>query len=203
MIFAGVDFSINSACVCISNGGEYIWAHFGREKTKYFSFQGEYFKQFLSPKRITGKSYMENERMKMQDARQLCLKILDFLKSHGVSHVAFEGHSFNSKGNSLLELVAYQFLLREMCLREIPMVIDNMFFYPPITVKAFAGGAKFKKKDLLEAFLKSQSESLKDNHIYKTISSNIDIIIKGEDVMKPIDDMIDSFWVVKKLETDV
>lgn len=203
MKLAGIDFSINSACVCISNESTYIWSHFGREKTKYFPFNNENFKQFLTPKRITGKAYCDNERMKIHDAKVLCSKIIDFLKTQGITHIAFEGHSFNSKGNSLLELVAYQFLLRDMCIRELGIPIDNMFFYPPITVKAFAGGAKYKKKDLLEVFVKTQSELLQNNEIYKTISSNLDIIIKGEDVVKPVDDMIDSFWIVKKLETDV
>ena len=139
----------------------------------------------------------------MEDARIFCSTISNVLMENEVSAVAFEGHSFNSKGNSLLELVSYQFLLRNLISSLSNMSIDRMFFYSPTTIKAFAGGARFKKKDMLERFVESKDERLKESKVFQRISKSLETIIKGEDVAKPVDDLVDSYWILKKLEQDV
>jgi hypothetical protein len=83
------------------------------------------------------------------------------------------------------------------------MPTEMMFFYPPITVKSFAGGAKFKKKDMLMRFLDVEDPNLKDNPVFVRISSSPDKVIKGEEVVKPVDDLVDSYWILKKLQQDV
>lgn len=201
--FAAIDFSINSTCVAISNGKSYSWHHFGREKYAHFDLSSESFFQKLFKKREKGKDYCETERMKITDSMALCSAIIDVLSKNGVERVAFEGHSFNSKGNSLLELVSYQFLLRNMIVTSLGIKESDMFFYSPITIKSFAGSTKFKKKDMLLKFLESNDEILINNDVFKKIKSSMDKIIKGEDVAKPIDDLVDSYWILKKLEQDV
>lgn len=200
---AAIDFSINSTCVAVLNQDGYLWHHFGREKSSYFKLSCPSFGQTLLPKRERGEDYCSTERMKIKDSMALCQNVIEFLKIHNVERVAFEGHSFNSKGNSLLELVSYQFLLRSMLVSELKMEENNLFFYSPITIKSFAGGAKFKKKDMLMKFLESDDKILTNNEVYKTLNSSLDSVIKGEDVVKPIDDLVDSYWILKKLEQDV
>jgi hypothetical protein len=200
---ASIDFSINSTCVGILSSDGYSWYHFGREKTSYFDLGTDRFTRILFPKRTKGEDYCSTERQKLWDSHTLCSSILDVLKEAKVSAVAFEGHSFNSKGNSLLELVAYQFLLRNMIKNSLNMPTEMMFFYPPITVKSFAGGAKFKKKDMLMRFLDVEDPNLKDNPVFVRISSSPDKVIKGEEVVKPVDDLVDSYWILKKLQQDV
>lgn len=200
---ASIDFSINSTCITILTDSGYQWHHFGREKTSYFNLETDTFKRYLFPKRKKGDDYCSTERAKLIDAEEFCTGIVDVLSSNDVKSVAFEGHSFNSKGNSLLELVSYQFLLRSMLKNRLSLHVDSIFFYPPITVKAFAGGAKFKKKDMLERFVSSEDPLLQNNPTFIKIRESMDKVLKGEEVVKPIDDLVDSYWIVKKLQQDV
>lgn len=200
---ASIDFSINSTCVCILTSEGYVWHHFGREKTSYFDLGDVSYVQHLFPKRVKREDYCSTERAKLHDARILCLSILHVLEKNNVQALAFEGHSFNSKGNSLLELVSYQFLLRNLIIDRLNMGTDTMFFYSPITVKSFAGGARFKKKDMLTRFIECEDPLLKKNPVFDKISLGLETIVKGDDVMKPIDDLVDSYWILKKLQQDV
>lgn len=200
---ASIDFSINSTCITVLSEDGYHWHHFGREKTSYFDLGSDGFTRHLFPKRVKGEDYCSTERAKLIDAEVFCSAIVDVLKDNGISSVAFEGHSFNSKGNSLLELVSYQFLLRNMLKAGLSIPPESMFFYPPITVKAFAGGAKFKKKDMLERFIEVQDPMLHKNPVFIRIKDSMDKVLKGEDVVKPVDDLVDSYWIVKKLQQDV
>lgn len=202
-VLASIDFSINSTSMLVSSGSSYHWYHFGREKTSYFDLGITNFTRSALPRRKKGDDYCGTERMKILDAKELCQNVIKIMADRGVTHVAFEGHSFNSKGNSLLELVSYQFLLRNLVNTFLSIDESRMFFYSPITVKSFAGGAKFKKKDMLDAFIKSDDPILVENEVYKIVSSSVDKILKGEDVIKPVDDIIDSYWIMKKLEQDV
>lgn len=200
---AAIDFSINSTCVALLSPSGYHWHHFGREKMKYFDLGMDGFTQHLLPKRTKGSDYCETERGKLEDASVFCSSIMDVLKASSIEAVAFEAHSFNSKGNSLLELVSYQFLLRTMLRDLLGSRTDSMFFYPPITVKAFAGGAKFKKKDMLERFISSDDEILLRSPVFSRIKGSMEDVLKGEDVAKPVDDLVDSYWILKKLQQDV
>ena len=201
-ILASIDFSINSTSVMVSNGS-YTWYHFGREKTSYFDLGETSFTKFRLPKRVKGDDYCQTERMKITDAMELCHSIANVLKDSCVTHVAFEGHSFNSKGNSLLELVSYQFLLRSLLANYLSLDVSNLFFYPPTSVKSFAGGARFKKKDMLDAFIATDDALLRETDVYKRIATSLDVVLKGDEVVKPVDDVVDSYWIMKKLEQDV
>lgn len=203
MILAGIDFSINSTSVCIWDGKEYSWFHFGRDKGSYLKFKSDSYNQILFPQRKKGEDYCQTERMKIHDADTLCKSIIEVLQKNGVERVAFEGHSFNSKGNSLLELVSYQFLLRNMINMTMKISLENMHFYSPISVKSFAGGAKFKKKDLLEKFILCDDLNLSKNSLYLEIVELGDLCLKKDEVIKPLDDIVDSYWIVKKLSQDV
>jgi hypothetical protein len=202
-MFASIDFSINSTCVAILSDGGYHWHHFGREKTTYFDLDLDGFTRHVFPKRTKGDDYCSTERNKLVDADHFCSSILNVLIENGVKKIAFEGHSFNSKGNSLLELVSYQFLLRSMINKTLGIGVENIYFYPPITVKSFAGGAKFKKKDMLERFIQSDDPLLQNNQVFMRIKNSMDLIIKKEEVVKPVDDLVDSYWILKKLQHDV
>jgi hypothetical protein len=200
---ASIDFSINSTCVTILSDQGYHWHHFGRERTKYIDLGSDGFTRHIFPKRERGEDYCLSERAKLNDAEKFCSSISSIISTNNVSAVAFEGHSFNSKGNSLLELVSYQFLLRSMLISVAEIPLSRMFFYSPITVKAFAGGARFKKVDMLNSFLSSDDPVLKKSHVFSLISNQMDLVLRGEDVSKPVDDLVDSYWIVKKLQQDV
>lgn len=203
MILSGIDFSINSAAICIYDGSSYSWLHFGREGTKYHWLGNRNFNQIITPKRSLVKNYCSNERVKMRDAIDLCYSITNELAKRNVTHLAFEGHSFGSKGNSLLELVSYQFLLRFMILESHILDINNMFFYSPMTIKAFAGSGKFNKVQLLEKFMELEDVTLRNSQVYDSIVTNIGEVLKKDKIVKPVDDVVDSFWILKKLQSDV
>ena len=200
---ASIDFSINSTCMCVFSGDGYSWHHFSRDGMKYFDIGSKFFKTQTFSKRESKSDYCSTERMKVVDAQTLCSSIVKTLEKNRVDAIAFEGHSFNSKGNSLLELVSYQFLLRNMIIRDLNFSPNALFFYSPVTVKAFAGGARYKKTDMLNAFLECDDELLQKNPVYIKLKTQSDQLIKKDNVIKPIDDLVDSYWIVKKLQQDV
>ena len=107
--------------------------------------------------------------------------------------IANEGFSFGSKGDAVLDLSGYKYILMKE-------LIDNGFqnfkTYSPITIKATAGCAKrgMKKEDMIEAF-RGQP---------RTIHKLIDILYECPEKMKKrtsyvqcLDDIVDSYWCYK------
>ena len=56
---------------------------------------------------------------------------------------------------------------------------------------------------MLERFISSEDPLLQNNPTFIKIKESMDKVLKGEEVEKPIDDLVDSYWIVKKLQQDV
>lgn len=119
-------------------------------------------------------------------------------------YVGLEGFSFGSSGNRLAQLSGYQWLLRYRLLEDCHVPFQNIYIFSPMTVKATAGKGNLKKEGMIEAFLADSDDDLADNQLWIEMKENPSSFQnkKGQ-WLKPIDDIIDSFWVLKTLEKTV
>jgi len=150
---------------------------------------------------IKDKVFNESELMieHVTRAAMLAKLIVDTIKSLiadseiAETIIANEGFSFGSKGDAVLDLSGYKYILMKE-------LIDNGFqnfkTYSPITIKATAGCAKrgMKKEDMIEAFRRQP----------RTIHKLIDVLYETPDKMKKktayvqcLDDIVDSYWCYK------
>ena len=80
----------------------------------------------------------------------------------------------------------------------------NFFTYSPMTVKATAGKGNYKKEQMIDAFIQSEDESLRQTLFWQAITNNpTQFQTKKGLWVKPIDDIVDSYWVLKTMENDV
>ena len=114
---------------------------------------------------------------------------------------AIEGFSFGSTGNRLAQISGYQWLLRHMLSDNYDIGSDAMWVFAPMTVKATAGKGNFKKEDMITAFLASEDPALRETGLWKALTTEpASFQNKKGAWMKPIDDIVDAYWVLRTLE---
>jgi len=213
LLHIGIDFSLNSPGLCIKetdgsykfvsffNYGDRVW---GEKYLKAFAIHEE----LIDNKFITGipysrivkdKDHILRERQKIQDAINISNMIRDYLEHYiGDKNVkiGLEGFSYGSKGNSFIDMVMYNAMLR----RELASSfgIDNIYIYQPSAVKKLAGKGNCNKHYMINAF---QENTLNDNNLSK---SKFWKWMSGKDyskkIPKPIDDLVDSYFIVSSIE---
>lgn len=215
MIYVGIDFSLNSPGVCIKReSGEYQFITFfnygnriwGEKTPKSF----EIHKYLIDTNVIGGvpynrivdsKDFIERERQKIQDAdsiSELIVNILSLAYNKDVCEqsnvkICLEGFSYGSKGNSFIDIILYNSLLRKK-LKDC-FGIDNIYIYQPSAVKKLAGKGNANKHYMIDAFQKNVLDD-KDlvNSEFWQWSQNKDYSIK---IPKPVDDLIDSYFILQ------
>jgi hypothetical protein len=114
---------------------------------------------------------------------------------------AIEGFSFGSTGNRLAQISGYQWLLRHMISHNYVIGSEAMWVFAPMTVKATAGKGNFKKEDMITAFLSSEDPALRETGLWKALTTEpASFQNKKGAWLKPIDDIIDAYWVLRTLE---
>lgn len=183
MILGGIDFSLNSSGICLYDTVKQTYT--------YLNLYRNYSKKTittltsLNVKMILNTSVFDTktEMNKIQDGLVTIEQIFQLIKH--CDYIGIEGLSFGSKGHRLAEISGYQYLLRAKIFQNnIPFEV-----YPPKTIKKFAGNGNFKKEDLFNVFLNtnnSLAQNIKDNKI---------------NLIKPLDDLIDAYFIVEKLKT--
>lgn len=140
-------------------------------------------------------TYSEGEGKKLADAIHLSKLIVKHLatKVHTTSdtRIGLEGISYGSKGSSTLDIVGYQWILRREIFVELGIVPQ---IYAPSTVKKHAGSGRFKKEQMIEKFFE---EPLSGNLFYDWAKK---VREEGKKMVKPIDDLIDGYWLTVALE---
>lgn len=112
---------------------------------------------------------------------------------------AIEGFSFGSTGNRLSQLSGYQHVLRYKMNKD--FTVKNMWIFAPMTVKATAGKGNFNKEKMLEAFMNSEDPILLKTPFFQALKSMPEEFQNKKGAfLKPVDDLIDSYWVLKTLE---
>ena len=107
----------------------------------------------------------------------------------------FEGFSFGSKGNSFIDLIEFNSMLRHALVMATSP--ENIHVISPSdNKKIFSGKGNADKSLMLSAFLEKEHVSepgLKD-YVSKNLSNLY--VEKDNSIKKPIDDIIDSYALV-------
>jgi len=128
-------------------------------------------------------------------------KAIKSCKDECIESWGIEGFSFGSTGNRLAQLSGYQWLLRHDLSLTFGLNADDMWVFAPMTVKATAGKGNFKKEQMIDAFLAEEDSDLRDHLFWKNLTSNPTAFQnKKGSWLKPIDDLIDSYWILRTLE---
>lgn len=214
MIHIGIDFSLNSPAVCVKdhkgsyrfisffNFGDRDWT--SKKIPKAFDYHRELsdnntIMAIPYNRKVGSKDFLENQREKLIDGKSISELITNHLTTfYGTSSVkiALEGFSYGSTGNSFIDIVQYNTFLRSRLLDVYSA--NNIYIMQPSHVKKLAGKGNANKHFMAKAF---QDNVLDDKELEKTTlwqwSKEKDF---SEKIPKPIDDMIDSYFIMKTLD---
>lgn len=216
-INVGIDFSINSPGVILSSGiFPYQFLNVCRAQPAEFCNARKYeFHRMLDqfsdvtilfiPHNSPGKTYSEKERNKLMDGLLLTDTIGNWIYGWNGSNnqISFtiEGFAFGASGNRLAELAGYQYLLRERMLSTTGSP-EQISVYAPATIKATAAKGRPDKDAMIQAFLDNSLNDplLPASEFFNDIISNTTLYQKGRSWKKPVDDLVDAYWILKTHE---
>jgi len=206
-MFLGVDFSLKSPAATLKYGDNYTFYTFARTNVVKedvaiaLKAAGVIVNLIDSEPSLPKKATIaERERSSLDDANILVPGIVKYFTELPIKAYAIEGFSFASKGNRLAQISGYQWMLRwEMHKSGIPT--KDFWIFSPMTIKATAGKGNFKKEEMIAAFLNTEDESLKNSGLWKAMTGSPQLFQNKKGAwMKPIDDVVDSFFILKTLE---
>jgi hypothetical protein len=208
--YIGIDFSINSPGITIQHQGVTQWIHISRKTASRFdditSTLGhvpELF-QYKTDSIRTGRnaklvSYVDREETTVKDM----VEYVDFITNAiwnlapaTAAIIGIEGLAFGSKSSSLADIAAYHGHLRAQLYKTGPKNATRVLTWSPLAVKSFTGGGRFKKWDMVDAFLRHS------NPLSDAIQSCKSVLSKEKsehtEWSAPIYDLVDSWWVLQK-----
>jgi len=199
----GFDFSINKPAACIHANNQYKFISWP------YGLSGPQIKAYAeSPITIIdrldtkdkGDNVSDKLRYEVKNSKYLAELILHTIfpfiehEENDKVYLAFEGLSYGSTGDVVLQLGGYKYILMDTLSQFVPL--KNMFTYAPTTIKKTAGCSKkgMGKPEMIEAFKKVNtpfSKHLRENEdTFKTKFGNW---------IAHLDDIVDSYWVVETL----
>ena len=203
MTLIGFDFSINKPASCVFHNNEYhfiSWPYKLKEEIiELYTKSGV----TIIPReddKNKGETLSSKMRYEVENSKYLSSLIFITLKSYLNinTFIGFEGLSYGSSGDVVLQLGGYKYILMNELSKLVPL--ENMYTYSPISVKSIAGCAKkgMGKSNMIEEFIKSgpnckfRTELSNNREKFQTVKSKNWII--------HLDDIIDAFWTLKTLE---
>lgn len=200
----GIDFSINSPGICI-RADQLSFVGFYNDQGK---FPAKDPKGYLVHREISAlpnvsivhfnrrrkhDDYRIDQAQKIEDSHALATLISSHIPEG--APVGLEGYSYGSKGNSFIDLIAFNSVLRNR------LWLDGhqVSVYTPSQVKTFAGKGNLNKQGMLLAFIENRSndELLAESALWNWCVERRDLVL-GE-IPKPLDDLIDSYWISRLL----
>lgn len=137
--------------------------------------------------------YCIDQAQKIEDSHVLATLISSHIPER--APIGLEGYSYGSKGNSFIDLIAFNSVLRNR------LWLDGhqVSVYTPSQVKTFAGKGNLNKQGMLLAFIENRSndELLAESALWNWCVERRDLVL-GE-IPKPIDDLVDSYWISRLL----
>jgi len=203
----GIDFSIKSTAACLKAGELYTFYTFAREDVissevkKHLQVAGVIADSLPPELSLPKKSTIaERERSSLMDANQLIPGITKWFSDLEIKAYGIEGFSFASTGNRLAQISGYQWVLRWE-LQKLGMSPDKFWIFSPMTIKATAGKGNYKKEEMIAAFIMSEDEDLRKTGFWRAIKNKPELFQnKRGGWLKPIDDICDSYWILKTTE---
>jgi hypothetical protein len=190
----GIDFSINSTAITISNEKGIVMMSFvpnyesGKSAWKVHDAISKFVQIHSYKKDGSSKNSIEDQRIKLRNANNLSDQIINAIGAENLKRVEkinIEGFSYASKGNSFIDLITYNTFLKTKLFQ---IVGDKIFVVPPKTLKKwYTGNGNATKCGMLRSYLEKNNNDL---------TSKIREVCKIEDgefnIPKPLDDLVDS-----------
>lgn len=203
----GIDFSMKSTAATLKTSDGYTFYTFARNSVVKADIAislkaaGVIVNLVPDEKALPKKATIaERERSSLDDACILIPEITKWFTDLPIDAYGIEGFSFASTGNRLAQISGYQWTLRWE-LKKIGMKTEQFWIFSPMTVKATAGKGNFKKEEMIQAFIDCDDPVLQNNSFHKAIKNHPEQFQTKKGVwLKPIDDIIDSWWVMKTTE---
>ena len=121
-------------------------------------------------------------------------KLIPFINEN--TKIALEGASYASKGNAVISIMTWKYILIYKLSLLIPL--ENIFTFSPITIKSIAKCATKDKRGKGSMIAAFGEENI--NHPFcQIIKNKPDSLKKKINYISCIDDLSDSFWVLKTL----
>ncbi len=208
--YIGIDYSINSPGVMVHNEeigyqwyGYYKKGKCTKKEEKYLeelnSFDNIHINQ-QQPFDIS-KDYSKGEFDKLQrgiiQSEWLWDNVIyDYIVTYKDVSVAFEGFSYGSSTNNIIDIIISTTLLKKRFFSE-GISINT---YAPTTIKKFAGKGNMGKLEVFNRFKSNVlgDELLESDNFYKWVLENIEVEKRVPNV---IDDLIDSYFVMSYLKS--
>lgn len=201
MTIVGIDYSKNSPAACVIQEDSLRLISFYRASNEIFNKKGKISEHFSTLRRCGLEfylhelhappklSYSESEEFKIYDASLLAKLVVDSLPSEADA-VCLEGFSYGARGNAVLDVAGYAYCARQELLKKYGR--NKLKIFAPSEVKRTAGKGNAGKPQMLEYFLACEDERLTSTETWKTMKEG-----KVDCVLKPLDDIVDAFWVAK------
>lgn len=207
MVLVGIDYSITSPAITVFDGRHYTFISLFDVDVKDWRNSKKYavhndiqnFVPIYPFSRCVDKTtYQTEQRSKTINAEQLATLTTHtarFAAGDGEIRIALEGFSYASKGMASLDLVMYQSVLRVRLMEEFG--IGSIHVFSPTEAKKLAGKGNYGKEQMVDAFGKNVlcDDILAAHPFYSYVSE------KGF-AGKPIDDLVDSYFLLKLLENE-
>lgn len=197
----GIDFSINSPGICIRANSLSFIGFYNTEGKSYKKGDPRDFKIHREISSLEGVSilnfnrrkkhedYCIDQAQKIEDSHTLATLISSQIPEG--APIGLEGYSYGSKGNSFIDLIAFNSVLRNR------LWVDGhlVSVFTPSQVKTCAGKGNLNKQGMFLAFVdnKTDDELLTGNAFWKYCVENRDFA--SGDIPKPIDDLVDAYWI--------
>jgi hypothetical protein len=213
----GIDFSINSPSFCCYKDGKYTWGSLTRSdrnpasllknSKKPFAIldsEPDFYLEFLEKQDLPDE-YSARERIKITyflDIVETLWNSIENIMGGKDFHVAMEGLSFSSNGNSLIDISMATALLRHKIIDRVGA--SNFHVFSPTSIKKFAFKGNAKKDELYEALVNFKE----DGTNLRTLTNILEInksewITPSKVVNKPVDDIVDSTWITLYLKNQL
>jgi len=202
MNLIGFDFSINKPAACLYYKNKYYFCSWPYGvPDKYVSiFRRSGVSVFdRKDSKDKGNSLSSKLRYEIENSEYLANLIFDTIKTYlnSNTYIAFEGLSYASKGDVVLQLGGYKYMLMSKLKEVIPL--QNMFTYSPITIKSVAECSKrgMGKKDMIDKFITDGP----DCEFRRKLIKNEDDFKspKAKNWIIHLDDIVDSYWTLETL----
>jgi hypothetical protein len=194
MTIIGIDMSKNSPGVCVRKGSELTFLSFirGSNKGKIASHYQTlddanvkiHFYEYSQPSKM---EYSDSEVWKSVDAQRYAEWIVSHLPEEA-DFIGIEGFSYGSSGNSFIDIVGYGYAIRMALVKKYGS--EKFSVFSPGNVKKTAGKGNANKELIMQYFLESTSEDLRNNLFWQELTSE-----KVDRTKKPVDDLVDSYYV--------
>jgi hypothetical protein len=200
-----IDFSLNSSGICTYNIIEKKYEFFSIVNTpsflgkkaqvlKDYTIHSELEKleivKFIKNERYSqDSSYGQDQKNKIEDAIKIANLILDLIPENTI--VGMEGFAYSSQSRSFIDLILFASIVRSKIYEK----LKDIKIISPSELKKFATGkGNANKVSMYQSFIK-EKDDINNHDLFKYILENN--VANEKIVEKPIDDLIDSYWLNK------